>query len=456
MHQKLLFAFLLLFSLTCFSQDSVFHIKNYKYRTDGYKALALDLNLSGSRSSSETDFSSKSTGKNFQLAPSNIRYSRIISKEARWHQSEISLQPYYVYSKSSSSTYNYEEQRFISQMVWRRTDRFYKNKNQYVEFGNELRGSMVSMNDEWTTSKTKNGENSASDVLTLGVGKGRIEFVQDAQMASFILEDLQRQGLLQGAVDAETYNAFAKLLTDINNRRVFDSRRRRIYELTRIDSFLRNKGLVTTPDIRSFTTINDNWSLAFNPPRSSGTIFFVKLKPSVMWGNDVNKTTELFSYTKATLEKRALGLSPQIGFEKYTPSSLQWQHNLGLTVSYERFWIWTDYAFRSNVQNTKTNDYNNQAYYSMNAFYELGFYPNNRTLLNTSVSLATNYSNKNTWIINPQFLFSTSYFLGYRTRLNAAISYAFNRSSFEQAGQAPFISSQSSANFSVGLTHILF
>jgi hypothetical protein len=456
MLRKLLFAFLLFFSITCFSQDSVFHIKNYKYRTEGYRALSLDINLSGSRSESQAGSDPKSTGSNFQMAPSNISYYRIRSKDSRWHESEISLRSQYNYSKSSAQVFRYKEAQFGGQLVWRRTDRFYKKNNTYVEIGNELQGNLSNRKYEGVSSLQKQGENEASDILTLGIGKGRIEFVQDAQMATFILEDLQRQGLLQGSLDAETYNDFAMLLTDINNRRVFDFRRRRIYELTRIDSFLREKGLLTTPDIRSFVTINDNWSLAFNPPRNSGTIYFVKLKPSVQWSNDLRKSYDLPTFSEMTIDRITVGLSPVIGFENYTPTSLKWQRNAGLNLSYEQSWIWSDFTYKSDASNSKTDYHSAAGFFVMNAYYGLGFYPNNRTIFNTFVGLAANYNNKNYWNIHPQFQLSTSYFLGYRTRLNANLAYAFNRNSIEYSNGVVFTSNQTTANFSVGLAHYFF
>jgi hypothetical protein len=456
MHRKLLFAFLLFFSLTCFSQDSVFHLKDYKYRTDGYRALALNLNLSGSRSSHESDMNSKSIGKSFQLAPSNISYYRIRSTDSRWHESEISLQSQYAYNKSSAQVLRYKEAQFGGQLVWRRTDRFYKKNNTYFEFGNELQGTRSSRKYEGESSLEKQSENTARDIITLGIGKGRIEFVQDAQMAIFILEDLQRQGLLQRAADAETYNEFDRLITDINNRRVFDFRRRRIYELTRIDSFLREKSLVTTPDIRSFVTINDNWSLAFNPLRNSGTIYFIKLKPSVQWSNDNRESNDPSTFWEMAIDGRSVGLSPVIGFETYKPTSLKWQRNAGVAVSYEQSWYWSDFTYKSDVSYSETDNYLAAGFFVMNAFYGIGFYPSNRTVFNTSVNLTANYNNKNYWALHPQFQLSTSYFLGYRTRLNANMAYAFNRNSIEYSNGMVSTANQSAANFSIGLSQYFF
>ncbi|HEV7330037.1 MAG TPA: hypothetical protein VGN63_03270 [Flavisolibacter sp.] len=456
MRGKLLFTFLLFFSLTCFSQDSIFRLKDYKYRTEGYKALALDLQLSGSQSESKAGTDPKTIGSNFQLAPSNISYYKIISKEDRWHESEISLHSQYNFSKSSSQVFRYKEKQFNGYLTWRRTDRFYKKNNTYLEIGNELQGTLSSHKNEGESIFRKQSENKASDIITLGIGKGRIEFVQDAQMAVFILEDLQRQGLLQRAVDAETYIEFARIITDMNNRRLFDFRRRRIYELSRIVSFLRDKGLVTTPDIRSFVTVNDNWSLAFNPPRNSGTIYFVKLKPSFQWGNDIRKSNDPPIAWESEIDRRSVGLSPVIGFETYKPTSLKWQRNAGVAVSYERFWNWSNYRYKSDTGNSESDNSSTNGFYALNAFYGIGFYPNNRTVLNASASLAANYYTRNYWTLNPQFLFSTSYFLGYRTRLTADVSYRLNRNSMENSLGTVLTDHQTTAYFNLGLSHFIF
>jgi hypothetical protein len=275
-------------------------------------------------------------------------------------------------------------------------------------------------------------------------------------MAVFILKDLQQQGLLHGPVNAETYHEFARLITDINNRRVFDFRRRRIYELTRIDSFLRDKGLVSTPDIRSFVTINDNWSLAFNPPRNSGTIYFVKLKPSIQWTDYNRKSNDPPAFSEMKIASRSVGLSPVIGFETYKPTSLKWQRNAGVAVSYQRYWNRWNYTHTSNMGNNESDNSSKEGFYTLNAFYGIGFYPNNRTVLNASASLEADYYNRNYWTLDPQFLFSTSYFLGYRTRLTANVSYSLNRSYVEYSDGTVSTLSRSNASFSVGLAHYFF
>ena len=115
----------------------------------------------------------------------------------------------------------------------------------------------------------------------LGLGKGRIEMVNDAQMALFILNDLENQGLIVNKGSREQQYAFAEVITDINNQRVFDNRRKRIYELQRIDSFIKTSGLSSTTDIRHFTTINDNWIYAFNPLRQHGNQWYVSINPGI-------------------------------------------------------------------------------------------------------------------------------------------------------------------------------
>ena len=89
-------------------------------------------------------------------------------------------------------------------------------------------------------------------------------------------------------------------------------------------------------------------------------------------------------------------------------------------------------------------------------FLRVRLYPNNRTVFNTSVGLAANYNNKNYWTINPYFLLSTSYFLGYRTRLNADVLYAFNRNNLEYSNGMVSTSGQAHASFSVGLAYYFF
>jgi hypothetical protein len=265
----------------------------------------------------------------------------------------------------------------------------------------------------------------------LGFGKGRIEMAQDAQMALFILNDLKDQGLINQEPDANTINEFAKRITDINNRRIFDYRRKRIYELSQIESFLREKGITGVTDIRHFTIINDNWALAYNPQRSSGSNWFFHIVPWAQLSNSkIISESSALNYTLKNKNQR-LGISPELGYENYKPINLKWQRNFGSVFS------WAHYRYASSSKTAygtvttedKFSSYENEA--RLRIYYSLDYYPNNRTRLNSSLNLNSGYSPfknsvaKNRISFNPFLYFSTEYFLSYRTRLSAYFTFDY-------------------------------
>jgi hypothetical protein len=446
----------LLFSapMIAFAQDSSFSIRDYKYRTDGFRALALNIGLYGSNVSSDNPFSQKKKQSNLFLAPSNIGYYRIISQEKRWHESTISLSSSYQSGRSNTGIAEEKTSSFQGGVTSARTDRFYRGRS-FFEIGNTLTATVNALKQESGISNLTNNRNQLSGNLIFGIGKGRIEYVQDAQMASFILDDLASQGLLQRAPGKDTYDEFARLLTDINNRRVFDSRRRRIYELTRIDSFLRNRGLAPSGDIRVFTTVNDNWALAFNPFRSSGTILYLRLQPSIRLNQNLFEEKVFAPVYRSDDNQQTASLSPVVGFEKYLPVSLRWQSDFGIRVNWQRSWSWRTYKEKNGVNTMETKTYSDQTQLGSYAYYHLGFYPNNRTVVDAYLNMLAQYGGTYKWDVTPELQLSASYFLGYRTRLTANLYARQNYYTTIDAQNQKIAGNLRTGSFSLGLTHFI-
>jgi len=295
--------------------------------------MYFNLNLSGSASESKFFFGGEKSDKTISLAPSQLGYTKVISTEKRLHQSTFLLLPWIYSTKQASGNEETGDNTFQTSFRWERNDRFYKTGLWFLEFGNILDAAANRNTRKVPLTVIKNNKQEVKNTFTFGAGRGRIERVQDAQMALYILQDLETQGLLDAEVTPALSHSFARLITDINNRRVFDSRRRRIYELTRIDSFLRTSGLTNKTDIRHFTTVNDNWAFAINPYRLAGTAWFVRLKPGIAYSNSYMQRKSGSNVENKTDILR-LSLSPETGFEKYIPVNLQWQQNLGASITY--------------------------------------------------------------------------------------------------------------------------
>ncbi len=464
MRSKTLLLSFCFFAITSQAQDSSFQLKDYKYRTPGFKALSIGIDFSGSVSDSKSEDLTKNSTRSFYLLPSNLRYSRFISTEKRAHTSDIYLAPYgrTFYSERNGKAAKSKE--FSYNFYWDRHDRFYKANKWFFELGNKLSHSFETGNHKDTIYNTKGDNVRVEDRLSLGFGKGRIERVQDAQMALYILNDLQEEGLLNGPVSAQTAQGLAKLITEISNQRIFDNRRRRIYELTRIDSFLRSSGLIDVTDMRHFAIVNDNWALANNPGRSSGSAWFVQLQPSAGIQKAKNNYVSATHKTTGTNTNKFLKLSPVIGFEKYIPVNLKWQRNMGLTVS----WLtgWTDYHYKSNVNGTElqTSQSFHESKTSFSGFYGLDYYPNNRTALNANIGMEASHikydednpSLKNSTLLRPFLNFSTDYFINYKTRFSAHWNVIYEKSFIDPVLGSQLTAHNFTTSFGAGLFYYIF
>lgn len=366
------------------------------------------------------------------MAPSRIAYTRIISTGKRLHQSSFALSPWADFSTAKQNNEEKKQNGLESSFRWECTDRFYKNGLWFFEVGNLLNASFSRTRLTDTARKLTDNKPGFQNTLSIGFGRGRIERVQDAQMALYILNDLRAQGLLSAPVTPATVNSFAQLITDINNKRVFDTRRRRIYELTRIDSFLQSSGLAGKTDIRHFTTVNDNWAFAINPYRQAGTAWFVRLKPAVSYsGENYDERFTAGGFSQSKSSRFTLALTPETGIEKYVPLSLKWQINEGASLAYEVGRSKSRYKLVSSAGATET-DYTDEGWAAQfTGFWGAGYFPNTRTQLTGNLLTRVTYYQDRTVAVTPEFDLSANYFIGYRTYLTAngylRYDYSYNK-----------------------------
>jgi hypothetical protein len=454
-------SFSLLLLLCCsflFAQSDTFQIKDYTFRTPGFKALELHLSLNGNHSSSQETNAGKNSNNSLGLGPFFLNYLCMYSTDSRLHTSDFLVSVRYQSTESKRAGKQSSDNGFNFTGQWNEENRFYRSHQWFLEFGNQL-----SLDALGTKNSDSFGHRNAQDYelnnrLILGIGKGRMERVQDAQTALFILNDLQQQGLLQGSVTKEQAFAFAQFITDINNRRVFDFRRRRVYELTRLDSFLKSSGLAPVTGIRHFTTINDNWALALNAPRMAGWNVFFRLRPKFIlhhYRSESEQNLGVYTYRDNVY---GYSFSPQMGFEKQIPVSLQWQHGYGVSASFE-----TEHqeyhTKRSNEPDGKFN-YARQVW-TGDCFYTLGFFPNNRTIVNANVKALVSYiqydnDQSSSLLFSPSFVLSAKYFLTYRAYLNGFANLFYQHSEWRSTVLPGYDRNDLNAAFGVSLSYFIF
>ncbi len=434
MKQGILLLLFIAFFCNAHAQDSsIFKLKDYKYRTPGYRALELSLNTSGGFQNIRYP-NINDQGSHFELSPSSIQYYSVVSTDRKQTTHSFGITPYYYGDKNKDNDVKSWSRNIQSGLSWSMNNRYFNNGNNFFEWGNDLFNSFGQSRNKTPNTRSEYNYNSLRNNFYLGFGRGRIENVQDAQMALFIINDLEHHGLLNKLAEGKTINDFAKLLTDLNNRRIFDFRRRRIFELTQIDNFLREKGLVTVTDIRHFTIINDNWALAFNPFRRSGTNWYVRMQAQGGYDYTFQDTKSVNNYT---VENRYpfLELGPKLGFEKYVPVSLKWQKNMGASIT--GFWINSRNRSESIYNGTVNNLARDTFQFfrtGLSVYYGVGYFPNNRTILTAEINLSSfndwgddNNPQKYLSALRPAFLMNADYFLGYRTRLQANLNLFYEK-----------------------------
>ncbi len=460
--------FFLLFIFSAFqtkAQDSSFQLKDYKFRTPGFRALQVDLNLNGSIFDSKYVNLDHYKSRSFNTNP-NIDYFKITSTDKRQHTSNFSLRPSYYSNLSSSDTTKSTDRALSVSFNWNRVDRVFFKNNFFFEAGNEFSVTGNNRHQSINNSSYNAEGNFLNNKLILGVGKGRMENVQDAQMAMFIVNDLQKMGLLQQDISADKLNELAKLITDINNQRVFDNRIRRIYELSRIDSFFKANNFVNQPSIAYFTTVNDNWALAFNPGRLAGTVYYFRFRPSVKWNRTESDQKYSVNNFKSNNREFYYSYEPVIGFEKQKPLNLFWQKSMGSSISFTQHWQRSKSAQQINNIPTQPTIFENINGSSLffNASYGIGYYPNNRTIVNGGFYLNTRYvfsneiGQREDLHFEPGLFLNANYFMNFRTRffLNATSMYRFFEPGSVPTPSFVYQRSEFSANISLGFSHIIF
>ncbi|MGB8194183.1 MAG: hypothetical protein WCF67_19785, partial [Chitinophagaceae bacterium] len=232
--QKCVIAFLcvLVTSISLRAQVTDFKLSDYKYRTPLYQSLQLDLDLQQSGTKGEENSGLQASLDGF------ISYLKVYATDKRQHISLASafMQPRIGNSKQGDI--KNVNNGMSGGLRYSSQDRIYKEKY-FIELGGAAGANTSSRKVGQKGQATTNGDRHAYLELNGGIGRGRLEYVHDAQAALLILEDLYASGIIKARVDAETANRFAQLITNIKKQRVLDSRRRTIYKLTQVDSFLR-------------------------------------------------------------------------------------------------------------------------------------------------------------------------------------------------------------------------
>ena len=416
-------------------------LQQFKFRTPNYRSVLFSGNANGNITGGNGNIDKPLY---FFLNP-KLEATRIVSTDDVLAYYSYSASVGYSYDRTNLATGVRRNSNFDYSFIQSASKKKYTGDNYFLTgYSSTIKQSLShSTNDYMKQDNTA----FASAAYSIGVGKGRIENVTDVQMAFNILNDLKKNNLLSTDFSNDDANGLARTITQLNNTRLFDFRRKHIFELKQIDSFLNAKGLIKEKTIAYFTTVTDNWFYSFNELRKHGLEKYITLTPSI--GLDRRKSVfNLPPDSTSKLFSQFVTAALSIGIEKAKAVSIKRQFNKGLVLQ-------TSYGYSKNK-----NNYNNitdqfstdNLLSSLYGYLEWGYFPNTRT------SISTRVSNWLTWAVMDQAInnntvvaFAGNYFVNYNTRIFVTAGSYVNVGKNFNAD----LSSSISANFGFGIQHYI-
>jgi hypothetical protein len=413
----LISAILVLVSIHSSAQEK-FNLSDYKNPDYRWQKFDLSFGLGGNNSFNRTEFEGDSSGTkkiNSQFN-NNLAAGYYNTKNSASYQGfqEISIGSSLATNRVDFENLDLSEQDYSSKTRQGRIDldvttnnRFYNRKKMFIEADLELatgyRRQVMDNSDEQETYpyyyKSDYYQFNLETGIPLLVGIGRIEEVQDARLAVYILDDLVASGDIKKTPTHDEILAFSEFITQTKNKRYFDARLKKIAEITAIDSFLTVRGLKAESDASYYTLINDNWDFASGPIRSAGGRFSLGIAPAIDYvyienenlirdtlaGSSVIESYSNFGKSKTN----AWSLDFMTGYTWEKPTSLYWQHTFNTELAYSLYNQTYKYKnYTHDTLNFETETTIDSPNLQVNISYFIGYYPNSRTQITLSASTA--------------------------------------------------------------------
>lgn len=241
------------------------------------------------------------------------------------------------------------------------TRRFYINDNGvFIGYGHNL--NILQFN-----SLFKDSINSKIDGLdlllnpTFSFGKGRLEPIYYARKSWDIEKALLKSNSIEEGLTIAQKEVLADKIAIIQNRRFFDSRLNRMYQLEAIDSVLKDMGVIDEATMKYFTHLSDAFLYTYNPNRLSGSRFEMGV-------------TQGFSVLERSIDSqnnsKNYTMNGFMSYAYYLPQSFKIQHN-----------------FKASILAGKSRSFSNSMHgdkyiSTIDVEYNFGYYPTTRTYLN--------------------------------------------------------------------------
>lgn len=405
MRELSIYSFVLCFFLIFLSSLLQAQVVKYdlnKYYTPDIVRNSLDINLmsTGSLSnakvtddiSANTLDSLKSTRFNatFKVAFESFKSTRKLERNLRVDlQMDGQFQRETQVSNSSGNTINQrlENNYKNGSVVLNYEQRFYdQNKNfKVVGFDGEFSAHNQVVSNSNFVQKSLDDIYSTSVLPFIGMGSGRLEYVQDARQAVYILDALSQKKVLARELTDDDIFAFSQFISSVKNKRFLDARLRKIAEITAIDSFLMKNNYLSSTGVTYFTTLNDFWDNGANFQRISGKRIETRLTPFYHQKNASHNLDYLNSHSEQFNRDHDFGGRLTVNCQYAKQLNLNWENRTNLSF----LGIYTNLVSNTTLNNTvnpEVNNNKNNVELGLIGSYSVGYYPTSRTYLNAAIS----------------------------------------------------------------------
>lgn len=404
------------------------------YYTPDIRRNRLDLTFSGHGSYADDEFS-RSKRNNYEgefkaslhhFTHTRKRYSELgggisVAGSGNKYESENNI--------SKRSYFHPEFSLYTSQ-------RFYNPSNTFISLGGSAKW-MRSKNGtfyerinppgdiEESTEKDSDYRVSAQ----IGTGKGRLESVEDARQAIYILDNLSKRGVLTRELTDNEIFTLSQLISTVKNKRFFDSRLHLIDEITSVDSFFIANNLLEASNASYFTTLYDYWQHGALFERLSGKEFHSFVSADLVrreydqYRDDENIFHSENNYNNFYWVNR-------FSYEK--PVNIYWQNSIYTSLM-------TGYFQQYPVPTQLVDPNKRNMQYSLQGSYSWSYYPNSRTNISAGIYQKfgyihmTSFEGERTFENGGKFFTSNSsigggmnYYISPQLRLSASVSALFD------------------------------
>jgi hypothetical protein len=412
-------------SLAGFSQEKSFDLNKYKF--PDYKRHELELNFRSNGSNRQETYQNYLSSGEIEKS-NNSRTSNSSEITLGYHYDYLTLKRIdYLYSTFTGDYYYSKENTYNQKIVDSNpsmnasldgSSKYYLIEDKlFLEgFTNLYYSRNKSRRTVTDQPEALSDQNFLDLSAGLGIGIGRMEKVSDLWQAYYILEKLNKQGAFTRLMTEDDVFEFARLTSQLKNKRFFDARLRKIAELTAMDSLLHQQGMMSNSDISYFTTLNDYWSYGNFYERNSGTELLFQASPNYIRSYYKMKDNKAnISYQSSIKLRGSLTNAKQL--------NLYWQRSMGAGITYESL---LDSA--GNHLSPFPEDI-----ITTNAYLNYGYFPNSRTYISGGI----NYQGMNMSILKEQdtredlwqnsiyFNLSGSYYISPQLQISSNVSYSY-------------------------------